>query len=81
MVALIVPTVLCGSLGFMGSLENEDGEDLYPWAGKFFSTYLLHPMILYEFMISFFIILEFRNVGGSFVCSCSRCDDVLFTLI
>ena len=45
-VALIVPTVLCGSLAFMGSLENEDGEDLYPWAGKYFSTCSLYPMLL-----------------------------------
>jgi len=31
-VALIVPTVLCGSFAYMGSLENEDGSDLYPWS-------------------------------------------------
>jgi hypothetical protein len=35
-VALIIPTVLCGSFGYMGSLDSDDGEDLYPWAGKRF---------------------------------------------
>jgi len=31
-VALIVPTVLCGSFAYMGSLETDNGLDLYPWA-------------------------------------------------
>lgn len=35
-IALIVPTVFCGSLAYMGSLDNDDGADLYPWAGEFF---------------------------------------------
>jgi len=31
-VALIVPTVFCGSFAYMGSIESNDGVDLYPWA-------------------------------------------------
>jgi len=30
--ALVVPTVFAGSFAYMGSIENEDGVDLYPWA-------------------------------------------------
>ena len=33
-VALIVPTVFCGSFAYMGSIESNDGVDLYPWAGR-----------------------------------------------
>lgn len=32
-VLLIVPTVFCGSFAYMGSIEGDDGVDLYSWAG------------------------------------------------
>uniref|UniRef100_A0A7S4M5X6 Uncharacterized protein n=1 Tax=Odontella aurita TaxID=265563 RepID=A0A7S4M5X6_9STRA len=31
-VVLIVPAVLTGSFAYMGSLENDKGQDMYPWA-------------------------------------------------
>jgi len=31
-VLLIVPTVFCGSFAYMGSIESDDGVDLYSWA-------------------------------------------------
>jgi len=31
-VILVVPTVLCGSFAYMGSLEGDNGLDKYPWA-------------------------------------------------
>lgn len=34
-IALVVPTALTGSFAFMGSIEDDQGLDKYPWAGTY----------------------------------------------
>ena len=33
-IILVTPVALTGSFAFMGSIEDENGLDKYPWAGK-----------------------------------------------
>ena len=40
---VVVPTVFAGSFAYMGSIEDENGVDRYPWAGKWGDTNVLSP--------------------------------------
>mmetsp|Transcript_27067 Transcript_27067/g.32809 ORF Transcript_27067/g.32809 Transcript_27067/m.32809 type:complete len:773 (-) Transcript_27067:127-2445(-) len=49
-VAVIVPSVFVGSFAYLGSLENDDGMDLYPWSstmGAIASTFAAGAMFYF----------------------------------
>ena len=55
-VLLVIPTVLSGTFAYMQGIEEDDGLQKYPWAGKFF----ISKSCTYDFCISLkkFILLN-----------------------